>query len=193
MGGQVGRVAWYRLRTSFVRRAGGYASIVLLVALAGGIGLGSLAAARRTESSFSVFLQSTNPSDLSLTQFDGPNISAVLAKLPGVERVEAANESLTGFGLKRSGAPIITEAAIGGTVVPLGSIDGEYFDQDRVAVTEGRLANPRRKDEFVATAEAEYLTHMHVGERLKMGFYTIAQSELPDFGTARVKPDLRSR
>jgi hypothetical protein len=48
------------------RRWGGYLGLVLLIGLIGGVALGSAAAASRTESSFSVFLASTNPSDLSV-------------------------------------------------------------------------------------------------------------------------------
>ena len=64
-------VAGYRLRTTFRHRWGGYLSLVILVALIGGLGLGSLAAARRTQSSFSTFLASTNPSDLSVSVYSG--------------------------------------------------------------------------------------------------------------------------
>ena len=191
MRGQVVRVAWYRFRATFSRKWGGYLSIVLLIALAGGIGLGSIAAARRTQASFSVFLQSTNPSDLSVTGLYRPNITENLAKLPGVERVEATNLDLTNFPMSRTGAPIISQAALSGELGIIGSIDGEYFDQDRVAVTEGRLADPKRRDEFVATAEAEQDAHWHLGEVVPMGFYTVAQTELPDFGTSKVKPRLR--
>ena len=91
MSGQVVRVAWYRFRASFARKWGGYLSIVLLIGLAGGTGLGSIAAARRTQASFSVFLQSSNPSDLGVTGLYGPSITEDLAKLPGVERIEATN------------------------------------------------------------------------------------------------------
>ena len=66
MGSRVLRVAWYRCRATFGRRWGGYLGLVLLIGLVGGIALGSAAAARRTESSFPVFLASTNPSDLSV-------------------------------------------------------------------------------------------------------------------------------
>ncbi len=191
MGGQVVGVAWYRFRATFARRWGGYLSIVLLIALTGGIGMGSLAAARRTQASFSVFLRSTNPSDMSLTGVYGPDLTRPLSRLPGVERVEASSASLVGFPLDRSGAPLIRAASYAGTVVPLGSINGEYFDQDRVAVTQGRLADPKRPDECVATAQAESMLGWHLGEVLLMGFYTIAQSDLPEFGTARVKPVLR--
>jgi hypothetical protein len=41
-------------------------SVVVLVGLTGGIAMGSLAAARRTQSSYSTFLASTNPSDLGM-------------------------------------------------------------------------------------------------------------------------------
>ena len=42
---------------------------MLLIGLIGGIAMGSIAAARRTQSSFTTFLASTNPSDLSLVVF----------------------------------------------------------------------------------------------------------------------------
>jgi len=177
--GQVVRVAWYRFRATFARSWGGYLSIVLLIALAGGIGLGSIAASRRTQASFSVFLSSTNPSDLSVTGLFGPNITEDLAKLPGVGRVEAANLSLTNFPMSRTGAPIISQAALSGTLGTIGSIDGEYFDQDRVAVTQGRLADPKRSDEFVATTGAEHVTHWHVGDVIPMGFYRSPRANCP--------------
>ena len=68
---RVGRVAWYRFRATFGRRLGGYLSLVLLVALVGGLSMGALAAARRTQSSFATYLASTNPSNLGITVFGG--------------------------------------------------------------------------------------------------------------------------
>ena len=44
---------------------------MVLVGLIGGLRSGSLAAARRTQSSFSTFLASTNPSDLSVAVYSG--------------------------------------------------------------------------------------------------------------------------
>ncbi|MGP8223800.1 MAG: hypothetical protein ACLQQM_12420 [Acidimicrobiales bacterium] len=190
MPGQVVQVAWYGFWATFGRRWGGYLSIVLLIGLAGGIGMGSLAAARRTQSSFSTFLASTNPSDMNLNGVYGPNLTKELAHLPGVERAEAAM-GLTAFPLGRTGAPIIDPAFLSGEASTLGSINGEYFDQDRVTVTQGRMADPRRADEFVTTAQAEQLLGWQVGEVFPMGFYTAEQSELPAFGTAKVKPRLR--
>ena len=58
------RLAWYRFRATFRHRWTGYLSIVLLLGLVGGLAMASIAAARRTASSFPVFWASTNPSDL---------------------------------------------------------------------------------------------------------------------------------
>jgi hypothetical protein len=58
----------------------------LLTGLIGGIAMGSLAAARRTQSSFATFLASTKPADLSLTA-QGPDLARTLERLPGVRRV----------------------------------------------------------------------------------------------------------
>ena len=169
------RVGWYRFAATFGRRWGGYVTLVLLIGLIGGIALGSVAAARRTQSSYATFLASTRPSDLSLT-VQGPNLTDKLAHLPGVQRAEAALYSLNAFPLTRTGAPIIPAAFRYGEAFPVGSIDGEYFGQDRVTVTSGRMARPDRADEFVATAQAAHLLGWHVGQVIPMGFYTNAQS-----------------
>ena len=65
------RVAGYRYRATFDHRWGGYLSLVLLVGLVGGLSMGALAAARRTQSSFATYLASTNPSNLGITVFGG--------------------------------------------------------------------------------------------------------------------------
>src|ERR1022692_2391527 len=96
-GRQVLQVAWYRFRATFGRRRGGYLALVLLIGLAGGVALGSAAAARRTDSSFPVFLASTNPSDLSVEyaspSYAGlPAFARAVTHLPHVRRAETAVE-----------------------------------------------------------------------------------------------------
>jgi hypothetical protein len=59
--GAVLRVAWYRFRATFGRRWTGYLTLVLLVGVIGGMALGSIAGARRTQSSFPAFFASVNP------------------------------------------------------------------------------------------------------------------------------------
>ena len=183
------RVAWYRFTATLGRRRGGYLTIVLLIGLVGGIATASVAAARRTQASFATFLASTRPSDMSLTTI-GPDLTKDLERLPGVRRVESASLFVDVFPLRRTGAPVFSPY-LSGKAETVGSVDGEYFDQDRVAVTAGRMADPKRADEFVATALAERLLGWHVGQVIPMGAYTNAQTNEPAFGTARVKPHLR--
>ncbi len=58
---------WGSPRTaSGPRRWTGYLTIVVLVGLLGGVAMGAIAAARRTQAAFPVFLASTNPSNLTL-------------------------------------------------------------------------------------------------------------------------------
>ena len=65
-------------------RRSGYLSLVLLVGLVGGLALGSVAVARRTQSSFATYLASTNPSDLAITVFGGVGSGAAPAELLGL-------------------------------------------------------------------------------------------------------------
>jgi hypothetical protein len=192
--GPVLRVAWYRSRATVGRRWGGYLSLVLLVGLVGGVAMGSIAAARRTQSSFSVFLAGTNPSDLSVPTFGASasaNYSAALtteiAKLPEV-RHAGAWISVNAVPLRPDGAPILDHLA---QIYSAASVDGLYFSQDRVAVTQGRMADPRRPDEFVMTAEAAHLLGLHVGETVPYGLFTNEQTSLPGMGTPSVQPHRR--
>jgi hypothetical protein len=197
--GQDLRIAWYRFRIDFRHRRAGYVAIVLLVGLVGGVAMGSLAAARRTQSSFSTYLASTNPSTFDVSVYggfnnvSGANYSAAatkeIAALPGVKHVEAAIV-LTAAPVLRSGAPRLDTAVLENTFA-LASVNGLYFDEDRLAVTEGRMANPDRPDEIVMTAVAAHLLGFHVGEVIPYGFYTQQQQGLPAFGTPKVPPHRR--
>ena len=60
------RVAWYRFRCTWSERWAGYLALVMLLGLLGGLAMGSVAAARRTQAAFPAYLASTKPSDLTV-------------------------------------------------------------------------------------------------------------------------------
>ncbi|MGO9582738.1 MAG: ABC transporter permease [Acidimicrobiales bacterium] len=193
------RLAWYRFRATFRRRWSGYLSIVLLLGLVGGLAMGSIAAARRTASSFSVFWASTNPSDLvGATAVLNPTIGSYsgydaalldeIARLPHVTQVESQS-GIDFLPLQRNGRPLYAPnfyppAAGNG----YGSVNGLYFDQDRVTVIKGRMADPNRADQLMLSPEGAAALGVHVGSLLPVGIYTNTETQLPGFGTASVKP-----
>ena len=146
------RTVWYRSVACWRRQRGSYLVLVLLIGLLGGVALGSLAAARRTASSFSTYLAGTNPSDLVIVPAGGPGLSQpnvaqhlvdAVRRYPQVKHVEsyrALNASLVKAGK-------VDERSLSSNVVLVGSIDGLLFNQDRFAVTSGRMADPARADE----------------------------------------------
>ena len=185
-------VAWYRFRTTFRRRRGGYLAIALLIGLVGGIAMGSIVAARRTQSSYPAFLASTNASDLTMSTYGVTNNSAAnnylpelsrkIARLPDVRLVE----SWVGVGvapLDKDGAPNLSPS-----LNPTGSVNGLFFDEDRATPVVGRMADPRRADEFVTTALGARTLGWHVGQLVPMGIYSSSQFGLPGFGTPSVPP-----
>jgi hypothetical protein len=185
-------VAWYRFRCTLAARWGGYLALVLLVGFVGGLALGSVAAARRTQSAFPDYLASTNPSDLTvLTGLSGPAsgpgydpaVVRAIARLPHVRRVESY-AGLNVAVLGPNGAPQGNEPGLPG------SIDGEFFSQDRVTIVQGRMANPARADEVVLDAKGTPAS-VHVGDVVPLGFFTNAQAESPDFGKPGTQPYLR--
>ena len=140
------RVAWYRFRATFGRRWSGLLALVLLIGLVGGLALGVLAGARRTQSSYPAFLKSTNPSDLGMFGLAAQHqrdIARPRSRIClSVKHAESYAVPIAGP-IAANGAP--TKGAL--NEIPLGSIDGLGFNQDRLTVTHGRRADPNRADE----------------------------------------------
>lgn len=174
MRGNALRVGWFWLRTSLRRHWANYLAIVVLVGSIGGLAIGSVAAARRTASSYNVFLANTNPSELLLTVY-APDISSELAKLPHVRSVAVASYSVNVFPAGRNGRPTIPAALDNGTVTFSGSLKKEYVTEDKLTVVAGRLADPKKADEFVAEAGAARAMHWHLGETIRVDDFTDAQ------------------
>jgi hypothetical protein len=191
------RVATYRLRATFGRRWTGYLAIVLLIALLGGLAIGSIAAARRTQSSYPTFLASTNPSTLFVPTANwqpgspnsagaDPGISSSLLRLPLVRAVEN-EDNINAQPLGRNGYPLPAPAKADSLGISIlnndGSIDGEFSDQDRLTAIAGRLANPKQANEIMVSSIVAEALNLHVGQVVPIGFYTNAQTTLPGYGT----------
>jgi hypothetical protein len=192
------RLSWYRFCRTLHSRWGGYVALVLLIGLIGGIAMTSIAAGRRTQSSYPKFLASTNPSDLVISSYGAgagnssgatysTSFTNQIAHLPGVRRLESL-AVLNAIPLGPNGAP---RTDVAGNTAPLGSVDGLYFNQDRATVTQGRMADPTRADEIVMDAATARGLGLHIGQVFPLGFYTGAQTNNPGFGTGSVPPDRR--
>ena len=185
------RVAWYRFQCTWGQRWSGYLALVLLLGLVGGLAMGSVAAARRTQAAFPAYLASTNPSDLTvLTGLTGPPgfagyDPALIAKIAALPYVRHAT-SYAGLNVAVLGP--------GGTAVPgaqglSGSVDGEFFGTDRLTVVQGRMADPRRAGEAVIDASGTP-GPVRVGMAAPLGFFTNAQMSSPQSGKRTVRPYL---
>ena len=177
------RLAWYRFRATFRRRWSGYVALAALVGMVGGVALASVAAARRTDSSYPDFLASTNPSDLIVQPTTSPPyapafLDGQLARLKHVRHVETAE----GF----NAATLTPDGKIAGFLITqvelVASLNGLYSDQDRLTIVRGRRANPARADQVVATTQAASVLGLKVGSHLSAGV-------LPN--TARTVSDIR--
>jgi ABC-type antimicrobial peptide transport system permease subunit len=194
---QVFRVAWYRFHASFGRRWGGYLTIVLLVGFLGGLAMGAVASARRTQSAYPTYLAGSHASELEVAVYldDGNDpaqsysrqLSDEIAHLRDVTQVGTDLELFVSP-LNSKGLPANATAIADGQVMPIGSLNGLFFDQDRPAVAQGRLPDPHRISEFMTTVSAARLLGWHVGEKFHMGSFTLAQISSSGFGIPTVRP-----
>jgi len=189
--GQAFGFAWYRFRATFGRRWGGLLSVVLLSGLLGGLSMGAIEAARSTESSFVDFAASTKSSDLGV--FDGVYNPAIglksgynagllrkLAHLPHVKKVES-QVGINAGPVGKNDEPTRSSEGIGAN----GSVDGLGFDDDRIVVTSGRLANPRNAHEFVMDSATARAFGFHLGETVTIGWINNAATITPNFKVPR--------
>ena len=175
------RVASYHFRTTIRRRWGGYLSLMLLVALVGGLSMASLAGARRTDSSFSIYLASTNPSSTEVaTAFDdpalglnsgyNPKLDAEIAHLPYVQQTAVS----VGFdgNINLAGVTGVHPHVTAGETPPTVIGGSQYFTLDKLTLVAGRMFNPRHPDEALVNAQAEREMGVHIGSVIRVPFYT---------------------
>lgn len=200
MNRQVLRFVRYRLRATFGRRSGGYFALVLLIGLVGGLAMFSVSGARRTQSSFSSFLRSTNPSDLTVfhndTATDDNSSDAAfrntIAHLPHVKRAESSTSpSLLVLGPDGTPAQDPRSRLFDSAARVGATLDGLFVDQDRLTVVRGRRADPRREDEMVMTVGAAHILGLHAGNVVHLGIYNNADTLSDGYGTASVQPHRR--
>lgn len=182
-------VARYRLPGTLRRHWVGYLALVLLVGLVGGVAMASFQAARRTQSAYPTFLASTNASDLDVSVYAAGgtavrDLSKAIEHLRDVAHMETAYIPHI-VPLSPDGAARVSVLADLNFVA---SQDGLFQRIDRLAVTAGRLADPKRIDEMVLDANAARLLAVHVGSVISMGVFTQAQGNSPGFGTPKVQP-----
>ena len=199
---EVLRVAWYRFRATFHDRWGGYLTIVLLVGLLGGLAMGAMAGARRTQSSFPTLMAQANTSTLftlsgvanpAIGQTNGynPALERTIAHLPYV-KVEKSMAQINLIPFNANGQP---DAAAEGQSFN-GSVNGEEFTQDKIIITDGRMANPRRASEFVMDSATARDFGFHLGQVVTFWAVSNAQAAklanltLPQV-VKKVKPFLR--
>ncbi len=181
------RVGWYRFRAAFCRRWGGYLTLVLLLGIVGGVAMGALAGARRTQSSFPVYLASTNPSDAQFfTEFAPSTTIGYSARLDReIARLRYVTRSADVVGFDGNLQVLGPTPADGvpGEAPPSveGGLNGEYLTQDRATLVTGRMADPNSQDEFVVSAGGAAELGLHIGSTLPVGFYSDAQTSSPTF------------
>ncbi|MGZ4690783.1 MAG: FtsX-like permease family protein [Acidimicrobiia bacterium] len=189
MGGALD-IGWYRFRATFKHRWGTYLALVLLIGLLGGLASGAVAAARRTQSSYPAFLAHTHPSDLlfptalyglngATNGYDAEAI-AKAAHLPHVKQLESATV-LNSAVLQADGKELVPppSAPDNFEVDTYASVDGLYITQDAVAITAGRMADPKRADQFVVSPAVAKLLGWHIGTVVRVAFYTNEQEAAP--------------
>jgi hypothetical protein len=136
---------------------------VLVIGLLGAVALAALAGARRTASSYSEYLRSSNASDVLVnTPMPGLERPEAIASLPGV--VASANY----VGL--FAAPLLRgqENDDWSLTGVFGSVDGRYFTQDAATVDQGRLPAVDATDELALTTRMVGLFDLGLGEDLTL-------------------------
>ena len=178
------RAATYRFRATFGQRWGDYLTLIVLIGLLGGVALGAIAGARRTQSSYVTYLGTIHPSDLQIfTTFANSSIggslgydpatNAEILRLPFVHGMD----TIVGFDgnldfvhgehlrIQPGAKPPVFEGATG----------GEYRTQDAAHLVSGRLADPNNPHEAIMNAQAAKEMGLHIDSVLRIGLNSDAQ------------------
>jgi hypothetical protein len=139
--------------------------VALVCGLLGAVALGALSGARRTESAYGRYLESVNSSDVFV------NIPApVVTPIAQIEHLPEVRSGAAWLGLNAS--PVIGGRVDQSFLAPnlAGSLDGEYFRQDRMTVLAGRLPRPGATDEIVLSQSTARFFGVSVGGHVTWQF-----------------------
>jgi ABC-type lipoprotein release transport system permease subunit len=186
------RSAWYRLRAGIRHDWAGYLAIAVIVGLVGGVAMASMAAARRTQSAFPRILAASNPSDLHVDP--GPYSARMVEQISHLPQVRSAESYVALNGLRALPSGFADpQTSFNQQVELVGSLDGLYFDQDRVIITSGMRANPRRLGEVVVSEQTAHHLGLRVGQSLTVNLYSGQQASDPGFNPMTRQPVHRVR
>ncbi len=167
--------AWYRARGQLRRRWRTTLLLVLLVGVAGGAVLTTVAGARRSSTAYDRFREETLASDLDIA-FDGPpggDLERAAEQVRALPEVEV---------VARSEFPFIVPAGSGAypylDFLAVVDADGTYDDEvDRPRVLEGTLPDFRRADEIAITEAFARESGLKVGDEADFESYAPDQLE----------------
>ncbi len=156
----------YAFRASWRRHWRTALVVALIGGLLGGVAMAALAGARRTDSAYGRYLRAAKASDV-MIDVPGPLLSVIRQ----VEGLPGKVSSAAWLGLN-------AEPVINGKLDPsfqtdglTGSLDGEYFRQDKMTVLAGAAPKLDSTTEMAITEGMAQAFNLHPGDHMTWQFY----------------------
>ena len=158
--------------------------LALVVALTGAVALTALAGARRTASAFGRYQAASHASDVALNivsseEADSEDTGstspgAVLAIAARARRLPEVVAVASYIGLES--VALVDDEGVLLDVQPevIGSLDGRFIDQDRVAISEGRVPDPAAADEVFVNRRLARSGGFRVGSTVHLAVYPLS-------------------
>jgi hypothetical protein len=156
-------IVWLRLRSEARQRLGAWVALVLLVAVAGGIVLGALAGARRTDTAYDRLLESANAFDIAVVPVGVPLDFDAIARLPQVDEAAMLLYAFADVDPHPDGRPITLDLLIPAD-------DRMYVRLNRPKVITGRHPDPGRSDEAAISTVASEKWGVAAGDSVTATF-----------------------
>ena len=162
------------IRADLRRRWLGILAVGLLMGFAGGVGLASLAGARRTATLFDRHLDASRAADVEIDPGTlNEDSDRAIRDLPGVEQASWW-ATISAYPLDARGR--LDPTFLGGLSF---TTDGRYLSMDRVALQAGRHLDPDAEDEVMLNLAWARALDIGVGATFPLGLFAVDENGLP--------------